>query len=105
MNKRDSRRIDDLLIAILALRNSDEALAFFRDLLTEPELIECSKRWQTAKMLSESLSYVDIVRETGLSSTTVARVSKWLQGKEGGYRLILNRMHHHATISRERGLR
>lgn len=105
MNKRDSRRIDDLLIAILALRNSDEALAFLRDLLTEPELIECSKRWQTAKMLSESVSYVDIVRETGLSSTTVARVSKWLQGEEGGYRLILNRTHHHATVSRERGLR
>jgi TrpR-related protein YerC/YecD len=92
MNKRDSRRIDDLLIAILVLRNSDEALDFFRDLLTEPELIECSKRWQAAKMLSESVSYADIVRETGLSSTTVARVSKWLQSGLGGYKLIIERL-------------
>lgn len=94
MNNRDSQRIDDLLVAILALRNSHEALTFFRDLLTEPELIECSKRWMAAKMLSEHASYVDIVSETGLSSTTIARVSKWLQSGAGGYRLIIKRLRH-----------
>lgn len=95
MKTSESKRIDDLLHAILELRDQKEARAFFRDLLTESELIEASKRWQAAKMLNDNISYTTIVNVTGLSSTTVARVSKWLQKGMGGYKLMMNRVQDH----------
>lgn len=81
--------------AVLALKNPDEARRFFRDLLTPAEIAEFGRRWQAANMLDANVPYTDIVATTGLSSTTVARVSRWLRGPMGGYRLILNRLRHH----------
>lgn len=94
-----------LVMAVLALRTSEEARRFLRDLMTEAEINEFSSRLQAASLLSEEVPYSRIQKETGLSATTIARVSKWLQGKEGGYRIILNRTHHQITRSRGRGLR
>ncbi len=93
-----------LIEAVLALRSPDEARAFLRDLLTEGEIEEFAKRLQTATMLTDKVPYSSIVRQTGFSSTTVARVSRWLQKGEGGYRTIIARMHH-APLSRGSGLR
>jgi uncharacterized protein YerC len=45
-------------------------------------------------MLEEKLSYTKIAKETGLSSTTIARISKWLNGKQGGYKHAISKMHH-----------
>lgn len=94
-----------LVDAILALRNADEAERFLRDLLTEEEIDECAKRFQAAQLLDANVPYSEIQQITGLSSTTVARVSKWLQGDLGGYRLVIDRLHHHAPRARGRGLR
>ena len=69
---------------------------FLRDLMTENEIEEFAKRFQAAQMLSSNISYSEIEKATGLSSTTVARVSKWLNGKEGGYRKVIARLHHHS---------
>jgi len=97
MAKWNNQKTEDLLKAILALKNINEAKRFFRDLLTEQEIIEFGKRWQAAKMLNKKIPYSEVEKETGLSSTTVARVSKWLNKGMGGYRLILKRLstHHH----------
>ena len=93
-----------LIKAILSLKTSDEAKRFLRDLMTEKELIEFSKRLQTAEMLTAKTPYSVIEQKTGFSSTTVARVSKWLNGKEGGYKTIISRLHHHNSIQTGRGL-
>jgi TrpR-related protein YerC/YecD len=61
-------KIEDLLSAILTLENSTEAKRFFRDLLTEQELIEFSKRWQTAQMLNKKTPYSTIETKTGHSN-------------------------------------
>lgn len=90
----EKKEIKQLINAILALENPDEARRFLRDLMTEKELVEFSKRLQAAEMLYKDVQYNAIEEKTGLSSTTVARVSKWLKGEEGGYRTILNRLHH-----------
>jgi TrpR-related protein YerC/YecD len=82
----------DLVKAIVSLETTAEAQKFLRDLLTEAELIEFGKRWKAAQMLSESVPYSQIVTTTGLSSTTVARISKWLATGTGGYRLMLERV-------------
>jgi len=97
MSKWDNQKTQSLFKAILALKNISEAKRFFRDLLTEAEIIEFGKRWQAAQMLKIKIPYSKISQETGLSSTTVARVAKWLKSGKGGYQLMLKRLniHHH----------
>lgn len=93
-----------LIQAILVLETPDEAKCFLRDLMTEGEIEEFAKRLKTAEMLIEKIPYSIIEKETGFSSTTVARVSKWLNSKEGGYKSIINKLHHHNSIQVGRGL-
>lgn len=97
----------DLLNAILQLKDMNEAKRFFRDLLSEQEITEFAKRWQAAQMLDQKITYTTIQKETGLSSTTVARISKWLTDGMGGYRLMLNRLNesHHRNSPAVRSLR
>lgn len=85
----------ELFDALLALKNRREARKFLRDLLTAEEIVEFGKRWQAAKMLADKVPYTTIEKDTGLSSTTVARVAKWLNKGEGGYKLIMKRLGHH----------
>lgn len=91
--KRNKQFID----AILALKNTNEAQCFLRDLMTEGEILEFANRLEAASLLSKDVQYNAIIETTGLSSTTIARISKWLKGSLGGYRLILTRLsnHHH----------
>ena len=91
----DDKEVEHLLLTILSLHDKEEAKAFFRDLLTETEIIEFSKRWKAARMLSDGVPYSKIQTETGLSSRTVARISKWLQSGMDGYKLLISRTHHH----------
>lgn len=91
---------ENLFKAILALENLKEAKSFFRDLLTESEIAEFSLRWKVAQMLGEKKSYTTIVKETGLSSTTIARISKWLNGDLGGYKQAITKMNHHHSSSK-----
>ncbi len=92
MSKWDNSKTKDLFEAILTLKNIKEAKKFFRDLLTEQEIIEFGKRWQAVKMLNKGITYPIIEKETGLSSTTIARVSKWLNKGMGGYKLVLKKL-------------
>ncbi len=88
----------DLYEAILRLNDLDEARRFFRDLLTEQEILEFGKRWHAAQMLENKKSYIEIEKETGLSSATIARISKWLNHGMNGYKTIIDkiRAHHHS---------
>lgn len=92
----------DLINALLSLGSTDEAQHFLRDLMTEKEITEFSKRFKAARMLSDGRSYTSIIQETGLSSTTVARVAKWLKGSEGGYRSIIGKIHNHTQSPKAR---
>ncbi len=83
---------DELFKAILTLKNTDEARRFFRDLLTEPEIVDFSQRWKTARLLDKGVPYSEIGRRTWMSSKTIARIQRWLKRGKGGYRLVLDRM-------------
>lgn len=91
---------DKLFKAILKLNNLKEARIFFRDLLTEQEIEEFANRWVVANMLEQNIPYSQIEEETGMSSTTIARISKWLNDGMGGYRLLIkrlaNKVNHHS---------
>jgi TrpR-related protein YerC/YecD len=92
----------ELYQAVLQLQSVTECRKFFRDLLTEAEIKEFSNRWKVAQLLDAKVPYEEISKKTDMSSTTIARVSKWLYSGKGGYRLMLDRMHHHAPSSRSR---
>ena len=77
--------------AVLKLENLGEARKFFRDLLTEQEIEEFAGRWEVACMLSKNTPYSKIAKETGMSSTTIARISKWLNKGMGGYKLLIKK--------------
>ncbi|MEK9153297.1 MAG: YerC/YecD family TrpR-related protein [Patescibacteria group bacterium] len=104
MTKWNTKTTENLFTAILALKNANEAKKFLRDLLTEQEICEFGRRWQAAQMLSQKIPYSTIEKKTGLSSTTVARISKWLNKGMGGYKLMINRLSHHNLIPTGRGL-
>ncbi|HEX5731397.1 MAG TPA: YerC/YecD family TrpR-related protein [Blastocatellia bacterium] len=91
MRKVARRDIESLYEAILSLEDLGEAKMFFRDLLTEREIEELAERWKAARLLAEGVPYTQIVERTGLSSTTVARVARWMKQGAGGYRLALKR--------------
>ncbi len=93
-----------LVEAFLTLKSPAEAQAFLRDLMTEKEIDEFAKRLKAAQMLSDNTSYLEIESATGLSSATVARVSKWLNGKEQGYKTVLTKMHHRSPSVKRKGL-
>jgi TrpR-related protein YerC/YecD len=91
MNRLSDRETKALYNAILLLKNADECRRFFRDLLTQAEIKEFANRWKVAQMLDQKIQYEIIEKETGMSSTTIARVQKWLTKGKDGYRLMLNR--------------
>lgn len=104
MENWNNKQTKELLQVILNLKNLTEAERFFRDLLTKQEIIEFGKRWQVARLLSEKVSYSEIEKITGLSSTTIARISKWLNKGMGGYKLAIANQSHHSPSLNKKGL-
>lgn len=88
------RLVEDLAEALLLLKERDEVVTFLKDLCTPGELSALADRWRIARLLNEGrLSYRQIARETGASTTTVARVARFLRDEPWhGYRTLLNRL-------------
>lgn len=84
----------DLATAIAALDNPEGARRFLVDLCTPAELRALSERWHVAQMLSEGkMSYREIQAKTGVSTTTIGRVARFLREEpHGGYRAVLQQM-------------
>lgn len=97
MHYRPTKENKELFKAVLSLRSEMECTRFFRDLLTEAEIKEFSNRWRVANMLNSKTDYIKIEKETGMSSTTIARISNWLKNGMGGYRLVINHLSSHQS--------
>ena len=89
LNSEDS---NDFYQTLLNLETEEECKNFLRDLLTEREIKEFVNRWKVVRLLDKKMPYEEITEKTGMSSTTIARISKWLQKGMGGYRLILDKV-------------
>lgn len=84
-----------LIKAFSKLKNDREITGFLRDLLTQAEIEEFSRRFEIAKLLwTTTQSYAEIADAVSTSTTTVTRVSHWLY-KESyqGYATVLDRMY------------
>ncbi len=81
-----------LLKAFSSIQDETELKAFMRDLMTEVEIDEFANRLTAASLLLNDVSYTKIEKDTHMSSTTIARVAKWLHGNEGGYKKVLKKI-------------
>lgn len=90
----DDRLTDSLAAAIAAIASVDEARALLLDLTTPAERHALAERWEVARLLDEGrLTYRQIHEATGVSTTTVVRVARFLrQEPHGGYRALLSRL-------------
>ncbi len=85
--------IDALAQALCALRTSDEARAMLADLCTPAEVHSLAERWQVARLLDAGgQTYREIHEATGVSTTTIVRVARFLRQEDNrGYRILLDR--------------
>lgn len=84
------KKATPLVEALLFCEDTTSLYAFLRDLLTPAEIEEFSQRRDIASRLTEWQSYKQIEQETHISSTTIARVSKFLHGDFEGYKYVLD---------------
>ena len=86
--------IDELAAALAAVRNADEARSLLADLCTPAEVHSLAERWQVARLLDAGkLTYREIHEATGVSTTTIVRVARFLRQEDNrGYRLLLDRL-------------
>lgn len=77
--------------ALASLNETEQVRAFLVDLCTPAELRALSERWHVAQILDEGeKSYREIQAETGVSTTTIGRVARFLKDEpHGGYRALL----------------
>jgi len=77
----------------LAKLDSEKAVAaFLTDLCTPAERRALTERWAVAQLLDQGeLSYRDIHAKSGVSTTTIGRVARFLRDEpHGGYRFALD---------------
>ncbi|MDP2870992.1 MAG: YerC/YecD family TrpR-related protein [Bacillota bacterium] len=79
--------LEQLLEAVLALRDVEECYRFFDDLCTVAELKAMSQRFAVAGLILQGAKYDDIERATGASSATISRVKRFVEYGSGGYQL------------------
>ena len=84
--------IDQLIDALLTLKDKDEVMRFLEDVCTIKEIMDMGQRFTVAKMLYEHIPYQSIVKETQASTATISRVNKSLIYGAEGYKIALSRL-------------
>ena len=84
----------DLCAALMTPRSQEEMARLLTDLCTPAEIRTLAERWHVARLLDgTNLSYRDIHEATGVSTTTIVRVARFLkQEPHQGYRAAIDAM-------------
>jgi TrpR-related protein YerC/YecD len=84
----------DLCEALLTPRDADEMALLLADLCTPAEVRTLAERWHVARLLGQTdLTYRDIHDATGVSTTTIVRVARFLrQEPHQAYRMAIARL-------------
>ena len=90
-----------LCTAFLTNKSETDLANFLRDVATLSELQAFSERLEVARLLAKGLSYREVARLTGASTTTVTRVARSIENGEGGYRKFFNVHRHHRMMVKE----
>ncbi|HKT15770.1 MAG TPA: YerC/YecD family TrpR-related protein [Allosphingosinicella sp.] len=92
---RDLKQLaEQLCIALLTPRTPEEMGRLLSDLCTPAEVRTLAERWHVAQLLEKSkLSYREIHDATGVSTTTIVRVARFLkQEPHQAYRMAMDRI-------------
>jgi TrpR-related protein YerC/YecD len=84
--------IAELAKAINRLRTVEETASFLLDLLTPGEVGNLVGRWRAVQMLSSKQNYLDIQKQTGLSTATIAKMSNAMKYGTGTFAKIIDRL-------------
>lgn len=89
-----AKLLRDLCSALQTPTNTDEMLRLLSDLCTPAEIRTLAERWHVARLLDETdLSYREIHEATGVSTTTIVRVARFLrQEPHQGYRAAIDKV-------------
>ena len=87
-NKKDE--IEKLYELIPLIQNKEDCKALFEDLCTYKEIEAMAQRLHAAELLLNGVTYEQIVKQTGISSATLSRVSKCVKFGTG-YKKILDK--------------
>ena len=82
-----------LIKALMVIRTPDLMRLFLDDLLTKSEIEQCIRRLHAVELILMGAPYVFVRQSTGLGPSTIARISKQLIYKKGGYQEIMDRLH------------
>lgn len=86
---------EDLFVSLCraaaSVNDPVEASHLIKDLLTDCETRNISKRLEIARLLMDGLGYDEIAQILKVSHPTIAKVSLWLQISGEGFRLVLQR--------------
>ncbi len=93
--------LKNLVQALLSRKTNTDMENFLRDIATLSEMQALSERLEVARLLAKGLSYRQIAKETGASTTTVTRVASFLENGEGGYRDVLHTHRHHRLLPKK----
>ena len=80
-----TEEVEAMLRTFAALDNPDDIFALLMDMCTIREISEMSQRLEVARLLADKVPYTEIQKRTGVSTTTISRVSKCLNYGAGGY--------------------
>ena len=85
--------LNELCEVLSRIDEADAMRSVLVDLCTPAEMRALAERWRVAQMLADGeKSYREISAETGVSTTTIGRVARFLKDEpHGGYRLLLDR--------------
>ncbi len=91
MKNNELMKLSDNIITVLSkLDDKTDVYNFLRDLLSEKEIVEFSRRFEVALMLWDNISYTKIEEKTAMSSTTIARISKYLKWENMWYKKAIS---------------
>ncbi|QED23608.1 YerC/YecD family TrpR-related protein [Candidatus Deianiraea vastatrix] len=78
---------------LTAITNEKIMLNFLKDITTPQEFKALQERLDIVLLLNDGMSYAEISKKTGASTTTITRVARFLkQENYGGYRWILDNL-------------
>lgn len=92
---RDQRKLTaDLCRALMSPATPEEMQRLLADLCTPAEVRTLAERWHVARLLDQGgLSYREIHEATGVSTTTIVRVARFLnQEPHQAYRMAIQRV-------------
>ena len=83
MTQNNKAEIEELYELVASINSAAECRELFEDLCTYKEINSMAQRLRAAKLLTEGVTYEQIIEMTGISSATLSRVNKCVKYGNG----------------------